>query len=222
MRWPAVLFVSAVTACAGEPIPAGGDAPLGDALPSATGLTLRFITNNELPATLDGDVRVEDVYLNGAVIRAVGDATTQDERATTRYDYELHWDQDDQPRGLSFAAAPTGEYSYVELRFAGRPGTSTPEAFEIEGSARVDGDREDFVIRGNVPVVIATVPASLRLEAGRSLAIDLELDVGRLVAGIDFESLPSVGGTLRLDEQSPAQLAAFTTALAGAFSVRQP
>lgn len=222
MRWPAVLFVSVVTACAGDPIPATEDAPLGDALPAATGLTLRFITNNELPATLDGDVRVEDIYLNGAVIRAIGDSTTEDERATTRYDYELHWDQDDQPRGLSFAAAPSGVYSYVELRFAGRPGTPKPEAFEIEGSARVDGDREDFVIRGNLPVVIASVPASLRLEAGRPLTLELELDVGRLVAGIAFDALPSVGGKLRLDEQSPIQLAAFTTALAGAFSIRRP
>jgi hypothetical protein len=222
MRWSAVLFVSVVTACAREPISAGEDAPLGDALPAATGLTLQFITNNELPVTLGGDVRVEDIYLNGAVIRAIGDATTQDERATTRYDYELHWDHDDQPRGLSFAAAPAGVYSYVELRFAGRPGTSKPEAFEIEGSVRVDGDREDFIIRGSQPVVIANVPASLQLEAGRPLTIALELDVERLVAGIDFDELPSVAGKLRLDEQRPAELAAFTTALAGAFSVRQP
>ncbi|HWU86588.1 MAG TPA: hypothetical protein VN253_04910, partial [Kofleriaceae bacterium] len=146
MRWLAVLFVSLVTACSSELISASPDASLGDAIPAYTGLTLEFITSNELPAMLDGDVQVDDIYLNGAVIRAIGDATTQDERATTRYDYGLHWDRDDQPRGLSFASAPAGEYAYVELRITGR--SSDPrEAFEVRGSARVSGSRTDFTIR---------------------------------------------------------------------------
>ena len=220
MRWLVVLFVWVVTACSGDPISTAGDASLGDVLPAYTGLTLEFITNDELPATLDGGVQVDDIYLHGAVIRAIGDATTQDERATTRRDYGLHWDRDDQPRGLSFAAAPAGEYAYVELRIAGRPDGGPTEAFEVRGSARVDGDREDFTIRAAAPVVIATVPAAMRLEAGRPLTIELELDVGKLVAGLDFDGLPFEDGKLRLDERSPAQLGVFTAALAGAFRAR--
>jgi hypothetical protein len=219
MRRLAVLFVWVVTACSSDPIPAAEDASLGDALPAYTGLTLEFITNDELPATLDGGVQIDEIDLNGAVIRAIGDATTQDERATTRYDYRLHWDSDDQPRGLSFAAAPAGEYAYVELRIAGGPAGGPTEAFEVRGSARVDGDREDFTIRAAAPVVIANVPASMRLEAGRPLTIEIQLDVGKLVEGIDFDALPFQDGKLRLDEGSPAQLAAFTDALSGAFRV---
>jgi hypothetical protein len=220
MRWLAMLIVSLVTACSGEPISGDVDGGLGDALPAYTELTLEFLTSNELPTTLDGDVEVEDIYLNGAIIRAIGDATTTDERATTRYDYGLHWDHDDQPRGLSFAAAPAGQYAYVQLRITGRPDGDPSEAFEIKGSARVNGDREDFTIRAKAPVVIANVQAALRLEASRPLTIKLELDIAKLMTGLVFDGLPLEDGKLRLDERSPAQLAVFTTALGTAFRLR--
>jgi hypothetical protein len=163
---------------------------------------------------------VDDIYLSGAVIRAVGDATTQDGAPTTSYGHELHWDDDDAPTTLAFTAAPAGEYAYVELRIAGQPAADRTEAFEVRGAARVDGDWEPFRIRAHAPSVIANVPAAMRLEAGRPLTIRLELDVSRLVEGIAWDALPVRDGALRLDEQTPSVLASFCDRLAAAFAAR--
>ncbi len=222
MRWLAIWCVSmAAAACAepGEPIP---DAIPDGPPPESTGLTLLFIADTEIPAQLGPDVRVDDIYLNGSLIRAVGDATTQDGQSTTQRDHDLHWGDDAAPRELTFAAAPVGEYSYVELRIAARAGAPRYEAFELRGRVRDDEDDPwiDFRIRAAMPVVIANVPASMRLEVGRPLAIRLELDVSRLVEGVAWDSLPKQDGELRLDEQTPADLASFCSALGDAFRVR--
>lgn len=226
MRWLAISCLAAMGACAVEPGSSGEPDP-GER-PAFTGLTLAFIADSELPATPGaGDVRIEEIYVNGAVIRAIGDASTQDEQATTRHDYALSWDAAGAPSALAFAAAPAGEYAYVELRIAGRPDAGDAgdtggrgEAFEVRGAVRTDEDWTDFAIRAVAPVVVATVPASMRLEAGRPLTIPVELGVGRLVQDIDWAALPERDGELVLDEATPAALASFCGALAGAFRVR--
>jgi hypothetical protein len=213
--------MSAVAACSSDPPAADG--PLGDSIDFETGLTLEFVADEELPAEIDGasgEVRVSEIYLNGAVIRAIGDATTADERPTTRYDFPLHWATDDEPRGLEFTSAPPGAYSYVELRIASRPGPERRDAFELRGEANVGGSWRDFLIEGEAPVVVARVPASTKLEVDRPLTIKVELDVSRLVSSIEFAALPELDGKLRIDERTPAELAAFTDLLADAFRVR--
>jgi hypothetical protein len=68
--------------------------------------------------------------------------------------------------------------------------------------------------------VIAQVPASMRLEAGRPLPIRIELAVSQLLQGIDWDSLPEQGGALQLDEETPAALARFCDQLGDAFRAR--
>lgn len=213
------VIASGLAACATPPTELPPDPP-ADGGPEISGLTLEFLTDDELPAPIGTTVRVDDIYLSGAVIRAVGDATTQDGAPTTRYGHELHWDDDDAPTTLAFTAAPAGEYAYVELRIAGQSSGDRTEAFEIRGSARASGDWERFRIRAHAPSVIANVPAAMRLEAGRPLTIRLELDVSRLVEGIDWDALPERDGELRLDEETPSALASFCGRLAAAFAAR--
>jgi hypothetical protein len=222
MRWLAIWCVSVGTAACADT----GEIPdvTPDAPPSGlTGLTLEFIADTEIPAQLGPRVRVDDIYLNGSMIRAIGDATTQDGQPTTRRDHELHWDLDGAPGELTFSAAPSGEYAYVELRIANRPGAPRYEAFEIRGQVReVDDEDEwtDFRIRAVTPVVIASVPASTRLEAGRPLTIRLELAVSQLLQGIDWDALPERDGALQLGEETPAVLASVCDQLGGAFRAR--
>lgn len=219
VRWLVISSALAITACAEDP----GlklDVPPDDR-PGFTGLTLDFVADTPLPAQLGADLRIDDIYLNGAVIRAVGDATTQDEQPTTRHDHALHWAAGAEPADLTFAAAPAGEYSYVELRIAGQPEATRTEAFAVRGQVRGGhyGDWTDFVIRADAPVVVAAVPAAVQLEAGRPLMIKLELVVSRLVAGIVWDDLPMQdGGKLVLDERTPDELASFCAALGGAFA----
>ncbi len=223
MRWLAIWCVSVGTAACADPPGEIPDAPPDGPPSEITGLTLEFIADTEIPAQLGPDVRVDDIYLNGSMIRAIGDATTQDELPTTRRDHALHWDLDEAPPGLTFAAAPTGEYSYVELRIANRPGAPRYEAFEIRGRVRDDDEEDewtDFRIRAVTPVVIAQVPASMRLEAGRPLTIRLELAVSQLLQGIDWDALPWRDGALQLGEETPAALASFCGQLGGAFRTR--
>ena len=218
VRWLVISSALVIAACAEDP----GlilDVPPGDH-PGFTGLTLDFVTDTALPAQLGAGLRIEDIYLNGAVIRAVGDATTLDEQPTTRHDHALHWAAGAEPADLAFTAAPTGEYSYVELRIAGQPGAARPEAFAVRGQVR-DGhfaEWTDFVIRADAATVVADVSAARQLEAGRPLTIRLALVVSRLLAGIDWEELPAGdGGALVLDEETPDELARFCAALGGAF-----
>jgi hypothetical protein len=224
MRWLAISCLAAVAACSVEP-GSSGDPDPGEK-PAFTGLTLAFIADTELPATLGAeDVRIEEIYVNGSVIRAIGDASTQqDEQATTRHDYALAWGAAAAPDELSFAAAPAGEYAYVELRIAGRPdaldGTSRREAFAVLGEVLTDDGWTDFTIRAEAPVVIATVPTAMRLDPGRPLTIPITLGVSRLVQGIDWDALPERDGELVLDESTPDALASFCGALAGAFQAR--
>jgi hypothetical protein len=218
MQWLAVGCASAIAACSEAPGSSAGSTPDG-AAPEFTGLTLEFIADAELPAQLDA-VRVDEIYLSGSVIRAVGDATTEDERPTTGYDHELRWDRDTAPRALAFSAAPVGEYAYVEIRIAGQPNPPSSAAFELRGEARRGDGWTDFTIRAAAPIVIAKAPAAMRLEAGRPLAIHLELDVSRLLDGVDWAELPERDGRLRLDEQTPAALASFCAVLGGAFQAR--
>jgi hypothetical protein len=220
MRRLAIWCVSAAAACSSEDPGQIMNVGSEDAMSVFTGLTLDFTADAQLPAEIAAEVRIDDIYLNGSMIRAIGDATTQGELSTTGRDHELHWSHDDAPRPLEFSSAPLGEYAYVQIRIAGRPYPNRSDAFEIHGEARVGGDWTDFVIRADAPTVVANVPASMRLEASRPLTIPLELDVDKLVAGLDFAALPKRDGKLRLDEQTPAQLAIFTGALAGAFRAR--
>lgn len=216
MRWLVISSALAITACAEKP----GlilDVPPDDP-PEAAGLMLDFVADTPLPAQL-GELRIEEIYLNGSVIRAVGDATTEDEQPTTRHDHVLRWATGVEPAALSFSAAPVGEYAYVELRIAGRPGTGRTEAFSLRGAVWDADDDEwtDFLIRADAPVVVADVPASMRLEAGRPLTIQVELAVAGLLAAVDWDALPERDGRLRLDERTPAALASFCAALGGAF-----
>jgi hypothetical protein len=231
MRWLAIWCVSMGAAACADPAGETGDVTPDGPPSERTGLTLEFIADTEIPAQLGPTVRVDDIYLNGSMIRAIGDATTQDEQPTTRRDHALHWDTGEAPPGLTFSAAPTGEYSYVELRIANRPGAPRYEAFEIRGRVRDDdgdggdgdgdGDRwTDFRIRAVTPIVIAQVPASMRLEAGRPLTIRLELAVRQLLQGIDWASLPRRDGALQLGEETPAALASFCGQLGDAFRAR--
>jgi hypothetical protein len=224
MRWLAISCLAAVAACSVDPGPSMDPAP--DPKPAFTGLTLDFIADAELPATLGaGDVRIEEIYVNGSVIRAIGDASTQqDEQTTTRHDYALTWGAAAAPDALSFAAAPAGEYAYVEIRIAGRPdaldGASRREAFAVLGEVLTDDGWTDFAIRADTPAVVATVPTAMRLDPGRPLTIPIVLGVSRLVQGIDWSALPERDGELVLDESTPAALASFCGALAGAFRPR--
>lgn len=221
MRWLVISWLAAMAACSVDPGSDGDPDP--GVKPAFTGLMLAFIADTELPATLGaGDVRIDEIYVNGSVIRAIGDASTQGDEATTRHDYALSWLAGGAPDALAFAAAPAGEYAYVELRIAGRPDAldGRREAFAVRGEVLLDDGWTDFSIRAEAPVVVATVPTAMRLEAGRPLTIPIALGVGRLVQGIDWAALPERDGELVLDEATPAALASFCGTLAGAFHPR--
>lgn len=224
MRWLAISsLAAAIAACAGE-------GQLTDAPPDAppqgtTGLVLAFSADPALPGPIGGGggpaVRIEDVYLNGAIIRAIGDATTGDDQATTRHDHALRWSGGGAPEGVVFDAAPASEYAYVELRIAAPAGADgAGAAFVLRGEVATPDGWTDFVIRAAASVVVARVPAARRLEAGRSLELGIELGAAGLLGAVDWRALPTRAGELRLDEETPAALASFCAALAAAFHAR--
>lgn len=218
MRWVAISCAAAI-ACSGsgEPAETADGPPPIDAAPGQSGLTLEFRTDKPLPADLGDDLEIHEIDLTAQLVRAIGDATTENEESTTRRGFTLRWDRDAAPEPIVFGAAPTGAYAYVEIRMTARTDGAGPrDSFEIRGEARVQGDRKRFVIEGELPVV-AMVPVSRQLEAGRPIAIPIELSLRPLVESIDFDDLPENNGTVYLDDRRPMALRDFSQTLAAAF-----
>lgn len=188
-----------------------------------SGLSLAFlIDRDKLPETINGlggDVKIDEVKLNGSIIRAKGDAiTSANEELVTRRDYTLFWEDTVKPMPFTFDSAPAGAYETIEVRVAEQSGPGR-EAFRIKGEARVGGEWKDFEIRSDDAVVVVSIPAMRNLESGATINLELVLDVSSLVAAIDFDNLPESDGKLKLEDGDP-QLAIVTTALRGAFQSR--
>ncbi|MEO8705953.1 MAG: hypothetical protein ABI867_38330 [Kofleriaceae bacterium] len=197
-----------VSSCLLAACPSSGDAldpdagPDDDSGPPAGGFTIAIHSKDQIPQT-DGDVRITDVRLHTTTIRALGDATTGDDQ-TTKSDFELRWDDRRSPMPFTFAMAPTGRYSQIEIRIAADDGSSA--GLTIEGEAKVDGDFEPFLVDLDSGVVVASVEINEMLAPGGTTTVDLEADLVSLLQAIDFDAVPTDDGVHVIDDARPEMI----------------
>lgn len=185
-----------LAACPGgdDPLP---DGPATDGGGDSRGLVVVFATNAPIPVTA-GVATISEVVLDASSIRAIGDAAPGDDR-TTRLDTRLRWREDEIPEPVGFAAAPVGLYSTIALRLAG---DQNETAFRLTGETMRQGDRVDFDIESHAALDL-TIAIDAMLAPGGDLTVRLSLDVGALVAPIDWDGEPVDGGRIEISDASP-------------------
>jgi hypothetical protein len=214
MRRAALATVTVLTLAAcgpGDVHPGDDDAAPDGAAPGGSGLVFRFVAP-DLGETID-DLTVSGIHLSVRDVRALGDAAPGDDRTTLdRGTIELPGDG---AAEIRFDDAPPGRYSSFELEIdRSQDGESS---WRMDGTVRVDGEDQDFVIDDEAAAPISLPLANLNLGAAEVATITIEIDVIGLASVVDWESLPPED-VLTVDDDSP-ELAAVHARLTSAFSV---
>jgi hypothetical protein len=207
MRGPIIVSGLALLAAC----PSGGppDQPDGGAVDS---LSIRFQTDQDLPAMTAADRRLKDAQFHADSVRAIGDAAPGDSR-TTESDYRMRWHESDQPDPIRFDEAPAGLYSTVEVRFERG---DEEHGFEVEGEALLDAVWVPFEIEDDTALTI-TIGTSTTLAPGGSATIEIDVDLARIIADIDFSQFPIVEGKIEIGDDDP-EIAAIRAAIGEAFA----
>jgi hypothetical protein len=214
VRTAGLIVTSCLLAACPGPSGVDPDAPGDDDGPQpGNGVTIAIRSEVAIPQG-EGDIRITSVELHTSTIRAIGDATTGNDELTTKSNFELRWDQEHTPEPFTFAKAPTGRYSRIEIRVA--QGDGNKASLAMAGQARVDGDLETFEIELHDGVVTASVEITETLAAGAMITVSLEADLESLVSGIDFGEVPLQEGTHRIDD-ARVEAAGIRSRLAEAF-----
>jgi hypothetical protein len=197
--------------------PAGGDdepdARVIDAADGGGGgasLGFEFPTAPVLPATV-GVVEVDELRVWLRDVRATGDSAPGDDR-TTRADLELEWREGRMPSPLVFGSAPPGVYARLDARLGRSSGDD--HTWELRGRVHRSDGVFELELEGGATAAISVSLDALTLGATPRVAT-IELSLAFL-ATIDWESLPTDGDHIDLDDDHPA-LDAMTAALAAGF-----
>ena len=194
------LFLSSifwVAAACGPPGIEGPDAgdDGGDGSVERSGLEFRWSAPG-LGAPL-GDVVVDELRLRLRDIRAVGDATSGDETYLASAEIELT--EGNEPR-IVFSEAPPGRYSAFELQIA-RP-SDGEDSWRLRGDCTLGGDTYQLDVEDEGPLAVS-LPLDLPLAPGENRIVHVEVDLERIVQGIDWSQGQIEEDHLEVDDDSP-------------------
>jgi hypothetical protein len=201
------FLVGVVAAChtSDSGAPDGGnqhDAP-------ASGLHVNWLIKPSVPGTIS-NATVETVVFKLATLRVTGDAGS----ISTPASVDLHWEENEEPKPVDFAAAPSGLYSKLALRIDGQ---LLDNSYWILGHVTVNGTVYPFKIYDrdylDIPLAIA---ASLAPGHGANVVVRVRLD--QAVGAIDWTKIDNENGTLVLDTLD-AWMPTFRQKLVDAFEV---
>lgn len=178
-----VLAVFA-TACGSTPSPA---ADAGPGPGSGAGLSVSWrSTPSSFPANLGDNVTIRDVTFAADSLAIVGTAGPGDPRTTSK-DFTLTWDDSGTPATMTFADAPSGQYSSVALVLDGH---FVANALAIHGTY----NGIPFVISDRRPYSVS-LAIDRTLKAGGGLAIGVAIDFHDALGAIDWQNTPLDDGT---------------------------
>lgn len=198
------LLVLGLVACGGSTPPPAVDAASGDGL--------SFTWQAALPGAVTSTVTVSRATFALQGFHAISDAGS----TATIDDDALTWDATTTPAPLALPDAAPGLYSRLAFKLDGE---TTEESYRIEGTVQVSSTVMPFRIHDHTAAVSYSLDVATTLEPGGAAQIGLALDLANAIGGIDFATLRDDHGTLDLDSDD-AQIAAFRTRLAAAFSIR--
>jgi hypothetical protein len=204
------VFGVALVVLAGCP---ADDQSLPDA-PGSAGVAVAWITD---PVIVPG--RVEDGFdLTSAQfhlrnLRVVGDAGAGDARTTAPI-AELAWNDKTQPAPIEFPDAPPG--LYARMLFSIDRG-STPNAYELHGTAQTVTGREPYAILDPDPIAV-DLDYQIEAAAGRRTTIVTRIEFDDVLDVVDFDAAPLIGGVRTISTGDP-QLAVIRVEVRKAFGV---
>lgn len=214
MRRNLVLAAIATVAACGppgvDPPDAGDDDPDGDV--EMGGIELRW-TAPELGAELD-DVRIDRIRLHLRDVRVVGDATPGDETYRASEEIELGGDDGEVDR-IVFANAPPGRYSAVEFALA--RAADGEDAWRLDGECAIEEAEYGLEISDERSASVS-LPLDLVLGAGETRIVRVEIDVSRIVDGVDWSMGEIEEDEVKVEDDSPL-MAQLRAALLAAFSI---
>jgi hypothetical protein len=214
MKRLAILVILSVAACGppGEVLPdAGDDAPDGD-VPMG-GLEFRF--DAPLIDTPIGDVVVDELRLWLRDIRAVGDAAPGEE--TYREAQEIRITGRDPAAPIVFAEAPPGRYSAFEFQLD--RDSDGAESWRIRGDCTLAGETYQLEVDDEESLSVS-LPIDLLLGAGETRIVHVEVDLERVVEGVDWSQGDIEEDKLVVEEDSPL-MPGMRVNLLAAFSIAQ-
>lgn len=217
----AALLLVLLVGCPGPtdpPISDGslpGDASLSDTHnPGAARLTIAWAIKPAVDVTTAAGNELDDVKFRMENLKATVDVDPEDPN-TTKDEYELHWDSDDEPESITFENATPGRYTSITLELAEGDGEAS---LDIRGD---DDDNDTFKIDDSASHGVV-MSFDAMLEPGAEMTLTIEIDLEALIDPIDFDSLPADDGVdhhLDIDEDM-AQMLAFRGRIPLIFSVR--
>jgi hypothetical protein len=187
------LWVAASCGPPGLDMPDAGDDG-GDGGVEMAGLEFRW----SAPA-LDmaiGDVVIKELRLKLRDIRAVGDASG-DETYRAAADIEL---KDRNQPTIVFAEAPPGRYSAFEFQL--ERSLDGEESWRIRGDCTLGGETYRLEVDDEEPLAVS-LPLDVVLAPGQTRIVHVEVDLERIVEGIDWSLGEIEEDKLKVDDDSP-------------------
>jgi hypothetical protein len=184
--------------------------------PTHTGLRFQWDT---LPPPVSGggiEFELTEIHLALRDVRVIGDSAPGDSR-TSIAKVELDWNDDHSPQAIEFPMAPPGLYSRFEFRVD--ENGIIEEGYWIRGKVTLpdEEDEIDFEITDTLPVPISLPLGNLELAVGGGETVKVSLNMGLVLASLDWQNLDVNGGKIKLDFHDP-EMFAVRLALATAFS----
>jgi hypothetical protein len=198
----------------------GGDDTHMDGGPvDGDGLTLKLVSKSGanpvgLPEQITPALRIDEVRLYATSVRVNGNGGTQ---FTTKTNWDLRWRQEQDTFEEMFAQAPTGRYSTVEVQIQRQSGSGAA-AVEIKGRVQRMSDTRDFDIDLDNVVIPVEIMIDTMLAPGQAATITVDVDMAKLLAGIDWEAVSLSDGDLVIDDDDMTEVSILKTNIAGAFT----
>ncbi|MEP6863017.1 MAG: hypothetical protein ABJE66_20490 [Deltaproteobacteria bacterium] len=190
------LLLGGIAAChTSDPGTADASQTMGDGSSSTDqGLQVTWSSATPIPGNATSDVSVSKLLFRVANLRVIGDAGPGDNR-TSADSFEVQWSQGMTPAAETFADAPTGLYSHLVFL---ADGNLVDYSYEIEGTAKVDGNLTPFKIHDRSPLPVS-LDTSTMLEPNHASSLAIVVRVDQALTSLDFSKLNNQNGTLTLD-----------------------
>jgi hypothetical protein len=186
------------------------DAPVG-----TSGIKVHWSSQPaQWPGTID-TVQLDRATFRIDSLRVIGDAGPGDPR-TTADTIMVEWKDDAQPQDIDFADAPIGLYSQLALMVDGDEFDSGKDAYEIRGRVTVGSNDYELRINDADPLPI-NLSIDQMLRPGAVTTIDIDIDIGHALTGLDFQTIPLEDGRFEIDQDSTGIIEGFRDKLVESF-----